>query len=108
MSKVISSFCSADEGQCVEVEAVNGLIRVTDSKDDSSVQDTLVFTREEWDVFIAGAKDGQFDYNRLNGRTQALSVGLSNGDGGMNGSQPIVKQPEPAILGHPKIPNIWV
>lgn len=67
MAKVTSSFCSADEGQCVEVEAlVNGDIAVSDSKDPGGAP--LVFSPTEWDAFIEGAKNGQFDYDRLAGR----------------------------------------
>jgi hypothetical protein len=64
MSKVISSFCSADKPQCVEVEALgNGDVFVTDSK--GSEFHGLQFTRAEWEAFIAGAKQGEFDYSVL-------------------------------------------
>jgi hypothetical protein len=44
---------------CVEVAfAVNG-VAVRDSKDPSGA--VLVFTANEWEAFVAGAKDGEFD-----------------------------------------------
>jgi hypothetical protein len=44
---------------CVEVAFVGEAILVRDSKDpDGSV---LVFTVSEWDAFVSGAKDGEFD-----------------------------------------------
>jgi Domain of unknown function (DUF397) len=44
---------------CVEVAFVDEVIAVRDSKDRSGP--VLVFTRGEWDAFVAGAKDGEFD-----------------------------------------------
>lgn len=44
---------------CVEVAFVGDLIGVRDSKD--FTKGVLVFTRGEWDAFVAGAKDGEFD-----------------------------------------------
>ncbi|HZM78470.1 MAG TPA: DUF397 domain-containing protein [Candidatus Limnocylindrales bacterium] len=44
---------------CVEVAFVDEAIAVRDSKDTSGP--VLVFTRDEWDAFVAGAKDGEFD-----------------------------------------------
>jgi hypothetical protein len=44
---------------CVEVAFVDGAIAVRDSKDPSGA--VLVFTRGEWDAFVDGAKDGEFD-----------------------------------------------
>ena len=44
---------------CVEVAFVGGAIAVRDSKDpDGRV---LIFTPAEWDAFVGGAKDGEFD-----------------------------------------------
>lgn len=63
--KVISSFCSADEGQCVEVEVLeDGNVAVTDSKDPVRAMQ-LQFTPTEWDAFVLGVKSGEFDYARL-------------------------------------------
>jgi hypothetical protein len=44
---------------CVEVAFVDDAIAVRDSKlPDGPV---LLFTQEEWDAFVGGAKDGEFD-----------------------------------------------
>jgi hypothetical protein len=51
---------SAHNGSCVEVAFVGeGAIAVRDSKDPSGP--VLRFTAAEWDAFIGGAKDGEFD-----------------------------------------------
>jgi hypothetical protein len=54
-----SSF-SQDGGQCVEAAFLSdGGVALRHSKDpDGSV---LVYTRGEWDAFVKGAKDGEFD-----------------------------------------------
>lgn len=44
---------------CVEVAFVDESIAVRDSKDTTGP--VLVFTRGEWDAFVEGAKDGEFD-----------------------------------------------
>jgi len=44
---------------CVEVAFIDEAIAVRDSKDTSGP--VLVYTRGEWDAFVAGAKDGEFD-----------------------------------------------
>jgi len=44
---------------CVEVAFVDGAIAVRDSKNPTGP--VLVFTRNEWDAFVDGAKDGEFD-----------------------------------------------
>lgn len=44
---------------CVEVAFVDNAIAVRDSKDPDGP--VLVFTPAEWDAFIGGAKDGEFD-----------------------------------------------
>ena len=44
---------------CVEVAFVDGVIAVRDSKHaDGPV---LIFTPDEWDAFVGGTKDGEFD-----------------------------------------------
>jgi len=44
---------------CVEVAFVGGTIAVRDSKNrDGGV---LIFTPGEWDAFVDGTKDGEFD-----------------------------------------------
>jgi len=44
---------------CVEVAFVDGQIGVRDSKDRQGPM--LVFTANEWEAFLAGASEGQFD-----------------------------------------------
>lgn len=44
---------------CVEVAYVDGAIAVRDSKDPAGP--ALLFTQAEWDAFVGGAKDGEFD-----------------------------------------------
>jgi hypothetical protein len=44
---------------CVEVAFIGGAIAVRDSKNPSGP--ALIFTPGEWDAFVAGAKDGEFD-----------------------------------------------
>ena len=44
---------------CVEVAFVNGYAAVRDSKDPDGP--VLLFNTAEWDAFVEGAKDGEFD-----------------------------------------------
>ena len=44
---------------CVEVAFVDGAIAVRDSTNPSGP--ALIFTAAEWDAFVGGAKDGEFD-----------------------------------------------
>lgn len=44
---------------CVEVAFVDAAVAVRDSKDPSGP--VLLFTLPEWDAFVGGAKDGEFD-----------------------------------------------
>jgi Domain of unknown function (DUF397) len=44
---------------CVEVAFVDGKIAVRDSKDRRGPM--LVFTPLEWDAFVGGVRDGEFD-----------------------------------------------
>jgi hypothetical protein len=44
---------------CVEVAFAGGAIVVRDSKNPDGPQ--LVFTPNEWDAFVEGAKEGEFD-----------------------------------------------
>ena len=51
---------SGNDGACVEVANLpNGGRAVRDSKDPSGP--VLTFTRREWEAFVGGAKDGEFD-----------------------------------------------
>jgi len=52
-----SSFC--DEYSCVSVRTEENAVRVRDTKDVS--KKTLSFTRTEWNDFIKGVKNGEFD-----------------------------------------------
>lgn len=50
---------SGGNGECVEAAPLpDGGMAMRDSKDPTTV---LWFTRAEWDAFVAGAKDGEFD-----------------------------------------------
>ncbi|WP_067859125.1 DUF397 domain-containing protein [Nocardia shimofusensis] len=54
-----SSLSSAGS-ECVEIAHLDGgRVGVRDSKDPSG--GVLVFTPSEWDAFLAGARDGEFD-----------------------------------------------
>jgi hypothetical protein len=44
---------------CVEVAFVDNAIAVRDSKHPTGP--VLLFTVDEWDAFVGGAKDGEFD-----------------------------------------------
>ena len=44
---------------CVEVAFVGEAIAVRDSKNPDAA--ALIFTAAEWDAFVGGAKDGEFD-----------------------------------------------
>lgn len=44
---------------CVEVAFVDGVIAVRNSRSPSG--EVLIFTGGEWDAFVGGAKDGEFD-----------------------------------------------
>ncbi len=54
-----SSLC-AHCRNCVTVAHRDGIIAVRDTKDSSKM--TLNFTPEEWQLFIAGVKNGEFDF----------------------------------------------
>jgi hypothetical protein len=54
-----SSRSSAACDNCVEVAFVGDAIAVRDSKKPDGP--TLIFTTAEWDAFVGGAKDGEFD-----------------------------------------------
>jgi hypothetical protein len=44
---------------CVEAAAIPGGVAVRDSKNPAGP--ALLFTTDEWDAFVVGAKDGDFD-----------------------------------------------
>lgn len=49
----------APGGRCVAVAIKGDTIAVRDTKDASKT--TLQFTAEEWDAFVLGVKNGEFD-----------------------------------------------
>jgi hypothetical protein len=54
------SSLSFANGNCVEVQFLtDGGVQVRNSRDHS--QDALTFTAEEWDAFLGGAKNHEFD-----------------------------------------------
>lgn len=60
----VKSSLSYANGDCVEVAGLpEGLIGVRDSKDASSA--VLRFTASEWEAFIGGVKNGEFDAHTL-------------------------------------------
>jgi hypothetical protein len=54
-----STRSGTDSDNCVEVAFVDEAIAVRDSKNPGGP--ALVFTAAEWDAFVGGAKDGEFD-----------------------------------------------
>lgn len=54
-----SSFSGPNSDMCVEVAFVGEAIAVRDSKNPEGP--ALIFTQDEWDAFVRGTKDGEFD-----------------------------------------------
>lgn len=54
-----TSTRSGSNGQCVEIRRVDDTVQVRDSKDRNKAPHTYTLT--EWEAFIGGAKDGEFD-----------------------------------------------
>lgn len=50
---------SGTNGNCVEIAQLDTAVAVRDSKNPTGA--VLVFTPTEWDAFLGGAKDGEFD-----------------------------------------------
>ncbi|HEY8471271.1 MAG TPA: DUF397 domain-containing protein [Natronosporangium sp.] len=50
---------SSGEGGRIQVAFVDDLIGMRDAQDPDGP--VLIFTEAEWDAFVAGAKDGEFD-----------------------------------------------
>jgi hypothetical protein len=61
----VKSSLSNPNGNCVEVKTVPGGVVVRSSRDPHGA--LLMFTDDEWDAFLGGAKHGEF--NRF-GETQ--------------------------------------
>ena len=58
-----SSFCNGATG-CVEVAPmVDGNVALRDSKEDGGP--VLIFTPEEWETFLKGAQNAEFDLPNL-------------------------------------------
>ena len=58
-----SSHSGANGGNCVEVASnLPGVIAVRDSKNPDGPK--LLFTPAEWQAFISGVRDGEFDERR--------------------------------------------
>ena len=61
MAAWYKSSASGYNGNCVEVSCLQGgRVAVRDTKDRASGP-ALIFTRPEWDAFLTGAKNGEFD-----------------------------------------------
>ena len=55
-----SSYSSGNGGNCVEVAPnLPGAVAVRDSKDPDGPK--LIFTPDEWEMFAAGIRGGEFD-----------------------------------------------
>jgi hypothetical protein len=54
-----TTHAGPDGDNCVEVAFVGEAIAVRDAKDPDGP--ALIFTAAEWDAFVGGAKDGEFD-----------------------------------------------
>ncbi|HKT00917.1 MAG TPA: DUF397 domain-containing protein [Rugosimonospora sp.] len=55
----VKASASSGNGNCVELALQPGGVLVRDSKDRTGP--VLRFTTEEWEAFLAGARDGEFD-----------------------------------------------
>ncbi len=53
------AMLSTNNGACVEVAAATGKVVVRDSKDPDG--HVLVYMHSEWNAFLDGAKNGEFD-----------------------------------------------
>jgi len=56
----IKASRSSNGGECVEIRRHSGMIEVRDSKDRSGP--VLRFTGPEWDAFLDGARNAEFDH----------------------------------------------
>jgi hypothetical protein len=54
-----SSYSGGNSDNCVEVAFVDDAVAVRDSKNPTGP--ALVYTRTEWDAFVEGVKDGEFN-----------------------------------------------
>jgi hypothetical protein len=58
-AKWFKSKRSSGNGACVEVALINEATAVRDSKNPTGP--SLIFTAAEWNAFVGGVKDGEFD-----------------------------------------------
>lgn len=61
----ISTRSSSAGANCVEAGPLqdgSGRVAVRHSKAPDAA--TIIYTRAEWDAFLAGAKDGEFDFDQ--------------------------------------------
>jgi hypothetical protein len=58
-----SSYSNGAGGMCVEVAPLGEGIVVRDSKNPNGP--VLAFSAAEWDAFLSGARDGEFDRIRV-------------------------------------------
>jgi len=56
---IMSSRSTGNGGSCVEARRHDGRIEVRNSKNPTA--GSVLFTAEEWDSFLFGAKRGEFD-----------------------------------------------
>jgi hypothetical protein len=56
---IMSSRSTGNGGSCVQARRCDGIIEVRNSKNPSA--GTVRFTVEEWDSFLFGARNGEFD-----------------------------------------------
>jgi hypothetical protein len=60
----VSSRSANNGGQCVEAGPLaDGSGRIAVRHSHHPEGSMIVYTRAEWDAFLAGAKDGEFDFN---------------------------------------------
>jgi hypothetical protein len=59
-----STRSQSGSGQCVEVGPLaDGSGRIAVRHSHHPEGSVIIYTRAEWDAFLAGAKDGEFDFN---------------------------------------------
>lgn len=59
----ISTYSPSADGNCVEAgPLLDGSGRVAVRHSHAPAAAVIVYTRAEWDAFVAGAKDGEFDF----------------------------------------------
>jgi hypothetical protein len=59
LARAVWQRAGGEDEAAVEVAFVDDLIGLRNSADPAGP--VLVFTQDEWDAFVAGARDGEFD-----------------------------------------------